>query len=161
MRIPLKRYYGNNDLHFVTFSRHRRLPLLGSARARACFVRILDPLRRKKDFLLLGFVVMPEHVHLLISEPRREQPLERSAGSQTQVSRVLQKDLPLQELEKFAAQQQHFWQRRFYDFNGWSENKVREKFDYMHANPVKRSLVLHPKDGHEAVGPTTQRANQD
>lgn len=74
MRIPLRRYYGNNDLHFVTFSCHRRLPLLGSARARACFVRILDPLRRKKDFLLLGFVVMPEHVHLLISEPRMSNP---------------------------------------------------------------------------------------
>ena len=39
-----------------------------------------------------------------------------------------------------------FWQRRFYDFNVWSEKKVKEKLDYMHRNPVERKLVLHPKD---------------
>src|SRR5260370_1108861 len=39
-----------------------------------------------------------------------------------------------------------FWQRRFYDFNVWSAEKLREKLEYMHANPVKRKLVVHPKD---------------
>jgi hypothetical protein len=39
-----------------------------------------------------------------------------------------------------------FWQRRFYDFNVWSAKKVREKLEYMHANPVMRKLVTHPKD---------------
>jgi hypothetical protein len=39
-----------------------------------------------------------------------------------------------------------FWQRRFYDFNVWSEKKVREKLNYMHKNPVERKLVAHPKD---------------
>ena len=41
---------------------------------------------------------------------------------------------------------EHFWQRRFYDFNVWSAKKLREKLNYMPANPVKRKLVLHPKD---------------
>ena len=41
---------------------------------------------------------------------------------------------------------QRFWQPRFYDFNVWSEKKVREKLEYMHANPVTRKLVVHPKD---------------
>ena len=40
----------------------------------------------------------------------------------------------------------HFWQRRFYDFNVWSEKKRREKLQYMHANPVQRKLVEHPRD---------------
>jgi len=39
-----------------------------------------------------------------------------------------------------------FWQPRFYDFNVWSEKKVREKLEYMHVNPVTRKLVSHPKD---------------
>ena len=39
-----------------------------------------------------------------------------------------------------------FWQRRFYDFNVWSEKKVREKLMYMHRNPITRKLVAHPKD---------------
>ena len=39
-----------------------------------------------------------------------------------------------------------FWQRRFHDFNVWSQKKRIEKLNYMHANPVKRGLVEHPKD---------------
>jgi len=39
-----------------------------------------------------------------------------------------------------------FWQRRFHDFNVWSARKCREKLEYMHANPVKRKLVAHPKE---------------
>ena len=36
------------------------------------------------------------------------------------------------------------WQRRFYDMNIWSERKVIEKLNYMHANPVRRRLVVSP-----------------
>jgi len=39
-----------------------------------------------------------------------------------------------------------FWQARFYDFNVYSERKKKEKLNYMHANPVVRGLVEHPKD---------------
>ena len=39
-----------------------------------------------------------------------------------------------------------FWQARFYDFNAYSRGKVKEKLNYMHANPVIRKLVKHPKD---------------
>jgi hypothetical protein len=38
------------------------------------------------------------------------------------------------------------WQARFYDFNVYSFGKVKEKLNYMHANPVIRRLVEHPKD---------------
>src|ERR1700739_3196769 len=74
MRNPLKRYYGRGDLHFVTFSCYRRRPLLGTARSRDRFVKILDLVRSKRKFLLLGFVVMPEHVPLLLSEPAVSNP---------------------------------------------------------------------------------------
>src|SRR5216683_1146827 len=70
----LKRYYGQGDLHFVTFSCYRRLPLLGSRRARDVFVVELGRVRKKYGFRLVGFVVMPEHVHLLMSEPRSGTP---------------------------------------------------------------------------------------
>jgi hypothetical protein len=39
-----------------------------------------------------------------------------------------------------------FWQGRFYDFNVYSQRKRLEKLNSMHANPVKRGLVEHPKD---------------
>jgi putative transposase len=153
MRNPLKRYYGQGDLHFITFSCYRRRPLLGTARARDCFVKILDLVRSKRKFLLLGFVVMPEHVHLLVSEPAASNPSVALQVLKQQVSRSLRKKRkrpPAGQLRlKFAEAQMeetHFWQRRFYDFNVWSEKKFKEKLAYMHANPVKRGLVFHPND---------------
>jgi putative transposase len=74
MRNPLKRHYGQGDLHFVTFSCYRRRPLLGTARARNRFVKILEEVRQRHAFRLIGFVVMPEHVHLLLSEPAKKNP---------------------------------------------------------------------------------------
>ena len=64
----LKRYYGAGDLHFITCSCYRRQPILGSARRRDLFLAFSksSPTLR---FLVLGYVVMPEHFHLLISEP--------------------------------------------------------------------------------------------
>ena len=67
----LQRYYGRGHLHFLTFSCYRRLPLLKTVHARDAFVRELARVRAQYGFLLVGYVVMPEHVHLLISEPRR------------------------------------------------------------------------------------------
>jgi putative transposase len=64
----LQRYYGQGHLHFLTFSCYRRLPLLGTARARNAFVTALAKIRERYHFLPVGYVVMPEHVHLLISE---------------------------------------------------------------------------------------------
>ena len=70
----LKRYYGRGDLHFLTFSCYQRLPLLGTPRARNLFVRALAKIRERYQFRLVGYVVMPNHVHLLISESPKATP---------------------------------------------------------------------------------------
>jgi putative transposase len=72
--IKLKRYCGRNDLHFVTSSCYGRRPLLGTPFARNVFVKVLDTIRKRYAFRLVGFVVMPEHVHFLISEPELGDP---------------------------------------------------------------------------------------
>jgi putative transposase len=153
MRNLLRRYYGRGDLHFVTFSCYRRRAFLGTRRARDRFVRILDEVRSRHKFRVLGYVVMPEHVHLLLSEPAKGNPSKVLQVLKQKVSRALRRtsrrlspgqiSLPFPEAEANAAA---FWQRRFYDFNVWSAKKVREKLEYMHANPVNRGLVKHPKD---------------
>jgi len=153
MRNPLRRHYGRGDLHFVTFSCYRRRPLLGTRRARDRFVRILDEVRSRHAFRLIGYVVMPEHVHLLLSEPKKSTPSKALQVLKQKVSRKLlgtrKKSAPGQLLLPFSQDTMEapaFWQRRFYDFNVWSEKKMREKLEYMHANPVRRNLVVHPKD---------------
>ena len=74
MPAGLRRYYGKGHLHFITFSCYRRLPLLKTVRARDVFVKELGKVRDEMGFHLLGYVVMPEHVHLLISEPPKVAP---------------------------------------------------------------------------------------
>ena len=66
MKNRLERRYGQHDLHFITCSCYRRLPFLRTARARNAFLKILDGVRHKYIFALVGFVVMPEHIHLLM-----------------------------------------------------------------------------------------------
>ena len=66
----LKRYYGAGHLHFITCSCYQRRRFLGTARRRDLFLRVLEETRLKYRFVVLGYVVMPEHFHLLISEPQ-------------------------------------------------------------------------------------------
>ena len=110
--------------------------------------------RRRHQFSLAGYVVMPEHVHLLIGEPKKGNPSKTIQALKQSVSRRLQnksrrKSALNQLCLGFAVGEipAHFWQRRFYDFNVWSHGGEKtEKLQYMHCNPVKRGLVCDPKD---------------
>ena len=72
MPRKLKRYHGRGDLHFITFSCYERRALLQTVRARNLFLKILEQVRRRCVASMVGYVVMPEHVHLLLSEPKRD-----------------------------------------------------------------------------------------
>ena len=131
----LVRYQKCGTFHFLTFSCYRRLPLLGSASAYAVFEQELELVRQRFEFVVAGYVLMPEHVHLLVSEPR-------SASLATALQVLIQ--LTSSRLKPSANPQ--FWQRRYYDFNVWNEEKTQEKLRYMHRNPVRRGLVAKPED---------------
>ena len=152
MSKGLIRHYGRGHLHFITFTCYRRLPLLRSVRARNAFVNILSQVRDRYGFSLVGYVVMPEHIHLLISEPVKGTPSTVIQVLKQRVSRRLRrkKRKPTGQLRlTFASSDDllpRLWQRRFYDFNVWSLKKKIEKLQYMHMNPLKRKLVDHPKD---------------
>ena len=150
----LRRRYGQHDLHFITCSCYRRLPLFASVRAKNLFVKILGEVRDRYGFALAGYVVMPEHIHLLISEPPKGTPSTVMQVLKQRVSRRLRRkprsrSCAAQLRLRFGRPDNslpHFWQPRFYDFNVWSQTKFVEKLQYMHMNPVKRNLVAHPKD---------------
>lgn len=134
----LKRYYGQGHLHFITCSCYRRLPRLGAARERDLFLRVLEETRQGYGFAVIGYVVMPEHVHLLISEPDR--------GTPSTVMQVLKQRVARQANLRSHASSAPFWERRFHDFNVWSQKKRNEKLHYMHRNPLTRNLVSDPND---------------
>jgi putative transposase len=144
----LKRYYGTGDLHYITCSCYRRRPLLASARRRDLFLQVLEQVRRHYDFVVVGYVVMPEHFHLLISEPERGDPPKIMQVLKQRLSRRLRRrrKTPAAQGSLFPepVPAPHFWQRRFYDFNVWSKRKRVEKLRYLHRNPVRRGLVASP-----------------
>jgi putative transposase len=130
------------------------MPLFASSPAKNLFVKILGEVRDRYGFALAGYVVMPNHIHLLISEPARGTPSTVMQVLKQRVSRRIRRkprkkvssqqlSLPFRHAHDFWPQ---FWQPRFYDFNVWSQTKFVEKLQYMHMNPVKRKLVAHPKD---------------
>jgi putative transposase len=152
MANKLIRIYGRGHLHFITFSCYRRVPFLRSVRAKNVFVQILNEVRDRYGFSLVGYVVMPEHVHMLIGEPATGTPSTVVQVLKQRVSRRLRRKrrAPAAQLSLNFARSEcalpRFWQRRFYDFNVWSLKKRVEKLHYRHMNPLKRKLVDHPKD---------------
>jgi putative transposase len=117
---------------FVTFSCFQRHANLRPSAAKDLFVDGLERIRARYGLEVVGYVVMPEHVHLLVSEPRVESL-----------------DISLQALKLSVSRrskQGQFWQARYHDFNVYSRHKRLEKLDYMHWNPVKRRLVERMED---------------
>jgi REP element-mobilizing transposase RayT len=70
----LRRCYGGGYLDFITSSCYHRRPTLGTAQRRSLFVELLEQVRRRYGFVVVGYVAMPEHFHLLISEPKKGTP---------------------------------------------------------------------------------------
>ena len=123
------------------------MKLLDSVAARDTFEQELQRVRNWYGAFVTGYVVMPEHVHLLLSEPER--------GKLSLVIQML-KQITSRNLK--APDQPRFWQVRYYDFPVWSEAKRIEKLRYIHRNPVKRGLAERPENwkwssfAHHATG---------
>jgi REP-associated tyrosine transposase len=143
----LHRYYGNGHLHFLTCSCYHRQPWLATARRRDLLLSILEEVRQRYGFVVVGYVVMPEHIHLLISEPEQGTPSTvMQVLKQRYARRVLRKRKGHRAQAEFWPESpERVWQRRFYDFNVWSRRKRLEKLRYMHENPVKEGLVREPE----------------
>ena len=149
MPSGLHRTYGAQHLHFITCSCYRRLPYLNSAKARDRFLAILEETRQRYRFVVVGYVVMPEHIHLLISEPDRGTPstvmqVVKQRTACALLPRKRRRDPRRRGLFDDEARRA-LWQARFYDFNLWTTKKRVEKLRYMHRNPVKRGLVELPE----------------
>jgi len=132
MTERLVRYQQSGDMHLLTFSCYHRLPYLASLEAKNLFEDALERIRKKYNFVVAGYVVMPEHVHLMVNEPKQ--------SSLDQAVKAIKLSVTLRRSERL------FWQARYHDFNVFSEDKRVEKLRYMHRNPVVRGLIEKPED---------------
>jgi putative transposase len=125
----LHRYYGAGYLHFISTSCYQRMPLLDRPQHRDMLLEILERVRRRYRFVVVGYVVMPEHLHLLVSEPERGDPSKIMQAIKQGFARRLLRRLraasdPSQGgLRNAARGDGHIWQARFYDFVVFTEKK--------------------------------------
>jgi len=137
MPSRLRRFHHSGQSHFITFTCFHRYRYFISPAAFDLFLLCLEALRRRFRMCIYGYVIMPEHVHLLVNEP------------ETQTLAEALHFLKLSFSKRVRATRQHleagpFWQKRYYDRNIRNAQEFTEKLRYLHRNPVKRGMVNHP-----------------
>jgi putative transposase len=134
MPSGLKRFHHSGQTHFITFCCYRRRKLFLSDASKETFELALERVRRNFQLCVYGYVVMPEHVHLLLSEPDQETLAAAIQSLKQGVSRRL------------IGEAEHSWQKRYYDSNIRNHRQFIEKLRYVHRNPVSKGLCVRPED---------------
>jgi putative transposase len=131
----LKRYHHSEQSHFINFSCYRRETHLQNRVLADIFLRSLQYIRTRYGFRVYGYVVMPEHVHLLISEPEVATVANAIQALKISVARYAR-----------TLGISPFWQKRYFDHNVRTHRSFLDKLRYIHRNPVKRQLCAKPED---------------
>ncbi|MBD3219065.1 MAG: hypothetical protein GF310_12390 [candidate division Zixibacteria bacterium] len=151
--MPRLRHYDNlGTARFVTFCCYHRYPFLELDEARQIFIKTLEFMNSEYGVKIYGYVLMPEHVHLILRPPDNVRLgifIGKLKGKTSkEVLSLWRKNYP-EELKKHGYidkewNMKQFWQKRCYDHNCRIFEKVIEKINYCHKNPVNRGLVSDP-----------------
>jgi putative transposase len=139
----------------LTFSCFQRMPLLNRDRTRLWFVESLQEVRRQWPLDLWGWVLMPEHVHLLVAPRKAGVAVGRFQGAVKERTAKLaiawlEANSP-HWLDKITVMEGNRVRRRFwqpgggYDRNIDNSDTLENVINYFHMNPVKRGLVAAPE----------------
>jgi putative transposase len=134
MPYGLTRYQQAESLHFLTFSCYERKPCLTDPVANKIVEEILERTRARHDALIYAYVLMPEHVHIMMNEPPKIQVAMFLKAFKQEVSR------------KLKGARKQFWQTRYFDRNLRGEDSMAEVIRYIHRNPVSRGPVTQPEE---------------
>jgi putative transposase len=161
----LPKFNDNSYAHFVTTRTYENRPYFKNEEFSNILLKEIRFYSEKYGFDVLGWVIMPDHVHMLLWWDKEGNPaliiskimqgikagtamriveLLKSRGLE-QVLQATQEDVAVSKSHKRNLKY-HLWQPGFYDFNVHNENKLLEKLNYMHNNPVKAGLTLSPAD---------------
>ena len=150
----LKHYDNTGTARLVTFSCYHNYNLFKTDQIKGVFISRLDQVRSKHKFELYGYVIMTNHVHLVL-RPKMDQQLSKIIGQlKSLTAREIFSVWDKMGLDIFhklkvvrnGKTQNEFWQRRYYDHNCRSKEITLEKINYCHNNPVVNELVNDPLD---------------
>ncbi len=150
----LRRYDIPGHLRFLTFSCYHQLPLFKNDAIKNVFVQRLAVVRKQQSIGVIAWVIMPEHIHLLIQPKSHDvsmaKILQSIKGPVAQHVilrwRTINANRVLGQITTPNGQLR-FWQvGGGYDRNVTSQEEMEEKINYIHQNPVRRGLVERATD---------------
>jgi REP element-mobilizing transposase RayT len=144
---------------FISGSAYRRTPIFRNAKASDLFLQTLEAYRRKYGFLILGYVLMPDHYHLLVWFPENGRFVDFLRDFKSLVGRRIIDWLKEENLVRLLARFQiaHPRQRRrdakycVLQYNNYikailTPEGLWKTLEYIHLNPVKAGLACAPED---------------
>jgi putative transposase len=148
-----KRYETLGELRFLTFSCYQHLPLFNNDAIKLEFVRALDDARKRTNYRIVAWVIMPSHAHLLVAPSLPQYPVPvfltylKAPFAKKVLDRWKELNAPILRRLTDRRGNLHFWQiGGGYDRNISSEREYDEKFDYIHLNAARAGLVDDPAD---------------
>jgi putative transposase len=156
-RKRIRHFHEPEDIHELTFSCYRRMPLLTNNGWRTRLSRSIDEACQSVGGFLAAFVYMPEHVHLLVwglkskedisvllAKIKQPQSIHVRKDLEVSKSRLLSRLMVRERPGKFVFR---FWQEGpGFDRNLFQPKVVQASLDYIHLNPVKRGLCAKARD---------------
>jgi putative transposase len=130
LRMAHPQRTANTGTFFITAITNNRRRIFQTATNAQLFVETLQHYRSEGFYKLFAFVVMPDHVHLLVTTEDLTTAMQRIKGG---FSHKLASKLPV-------------WQRGFTDHIVLNRNHFDTRRDYIHQNPVRARLCQHPAD---------------
>jgi len=155
--MSLPRFHISGHIYYITTVTYHRTPLF----TRASFViPLLDSLnfyRYQHSFRLLGYVIMPDHLHLMIWPFCESTPTDIMRDYKTFTSKRLIRQAQVEGIQEWVhifeqagkntkRSENKVWQDSYWDENIYTEEFLRRKLNYMHRNPVRANLVERPGD---------------
>ncbi len=149
------RYNDPGHAHYLTFSCHNRLKLFKELSICELFISNLERIRCQTQTLLWAYVIMPDHVHLLIdlqdklSVSKYLQSLKKTVSYQA--IRWIQENKPrwipyIQTVQRGKSVFRFWLPGGGYDRNIYGDQTLLKTMNYIHNNPVRAGLVEKPTD---------------
>lgn len=155
--MSLPRFHIEGHIYYITTVIYRRLPIFTRPSFVIPLIDSLNFYRYEQDFKLLGYVIMPDHLHLIIWPFGKASVSDFMRDYKTYTSkRIIRQAKAERMVEWVTAFEQagletgrsdnKVWQDSYWDENIFSERFLRQKLNYVHRNPVRADLVEHPAE---------------
>ncbi|MCP4570437.1 MAG: transposase [FCB group bacterium] len=129
----LLRYHKNSDICFVTSVTYSRKPILVDNSD--LLISALNKYQEILKYDLLAYVIMPDHIHLLI---------DCKGNNLSTIMQRIKLSFSRRYRDRLSIKSQRVWQPRFWDHIIRDQSDMNRHIDYIHFNPVKHALADSP-----------------